>query len=117
MLDDMIDIDPKLLRLYEEEFKIDFSTHCLSADDAIRLFPHTKLAFASIEHMKHEHLVQISHAFPVFLCKIPFRSSGFFVNVGRHIGKLLLDDRVVNKKQFYYNRFHFTFLIFLLFCF
>lgn len=95
MLDDMIGLDPKLLEVYEKEFKIDFKTHCLSADDTIRLFPHTKLAVSPIEFMNHSHLVEISHAFPVFLCKIPFRTNGFFNTVNRHVGKLLLDDRIV----------------------
>ena len=99
MLDEFVALDPELLRAYEEEFKIDFTTHCLSADDAIRLFPYTKLATADVSEMNTKFLARVSHAFPVFNIKrtILHRES-FFTTTCTHIGKMLFEDRVVSNQ-------------------
>ena len=95
MMDEFIRIDPNLLSLYEKEFQVDFTTHCISADDAIRLFPHSRLATSDIVNMRHDYLIQISHAFPVYKVKSSWRSAGFFNTVCELIGHMLLEDRIV----------------------
>lgn len=100
MMDEFIGIDPDLLSLYGKEFKVDMNTHCLSADDALRLFPHSKLAVCSITDMKHSHLVRISHAFPVYYWKSWYRGENFFNDVTRQVSKMLLDDQIVSEHAF-----------------
>ena len=96
MLDEFIGIDPDLLSLYEKEFQIDFKNHCLSADDAIRLFPHSKLAVSDIVNMRHDYLIRISHGFPAYRIKSTVRMDGFFNKVCEGIGHALLEDRIVS---------------------
>ena len=93
---EMIGLDADLLSLYGKEFKVDMKTHCLSADDAMRLFPHSKLALCSLPDMNHSCLIRISHAFPSFYFKTRLRTQGFFNNVTRQVSKTLLEDRIVS---------------------